>query len=236
MDKIQDTFTEMGGEFVSSPFFMKEKLQHTKAIIFDWDGVFHSGYKNESGSSVFSECDSMGINMLRFGFYLENNSIPKTLIVTGENNKTAFHWGKREHLNGIFYKIKNKANLIPFLKEEYDINPEEILFVFDDILDLSLAKECGLRVLITKKANPYFIQYCKKHKLCDYITACSGEEHALREVSELCLNLMGRFDETIDKRMEFTGDYHPYITQRNEIPTSIYTLKEGKVVVADPAK
>ena len=233
MDKIQDTFEKMGGEFVSSPFFIKEKLHHIKAIVCDWDGVFHSAYKDESGSSLFSECDSMGMNMLRFGLYLEHDkNIPFTAIITGENNKTAFHWGKREHLEGVFFKIKNKVELLPYLKEEFGISPGEILFVFDDILDLSLAKECGLRMLITKKANPYFIQYCIKQKLCDYVTGCSGEEHAIREVSELCLNLLGRFEETIDKRMEFNGDYQPYIQGRNEIETKICTLKEGKVVEA----
>ena len=231
MDKIQDTFEKMGGEFVSSPFFIKKKLHKIKALIFDWDGVFHSGYKNESGSSSFSESDSMGINMLRFGLYLEhNNQLPFTAIITGENNKTAFYWGKREHLEGVFFKIKNKVELLPHLKETYNINPEEILFVFDDILDLSLAEQCGLRMLIQKKANPLFIQYCINNKLCDYVTASSAEEHALREISELTLSLLGRFEETIEKRMEFTGDYQPYITKRNTIPTGIFTLQEGKVI------
>ncbi len=230
MDNIQDTFEKLGGEFVSSPFFMKEKLQNIKALVFDWDGVFHSGYKDESGSSSFSESDSMGINMLRFGLYLEqNHQQPFSAIITGENNKTAFYWGKREHLNGVFFKIKNKVELLPFLKEEYGVNPDEILFVFDDILDLSLAKECGLRMLVQKAANPLFIQYCIKNNLCDYVTGSSASEHALREISELCLSLLGRLDETIDKRMEFSGDYQPYISNRNTIPTNIYTLKEGVV-------
>lgn len=227
MKRTQDTFEKKGAEFVSTPFSIKERLLRIKAIVCDWDGVFHSGYKDEHGSSSFSETDSMGINMLRFGFYLENKALPTTAIITGENNETAYYWADREHLDAVLFKIKNKAEALPFLKKQFDIKPEEILFVYDDILDLSLAKEVGLRFLVNKKANPLFIEYCKEHKLCDYITACGGNENALREISEVCLNLMGRFNETIDERIKYDGIYHEYITERNEIQTEVLTLKDG---------
>jgi len=231
MNRIQHTFEAKGGEFVSSPFSIKERLGHIKAIVCDWDGVFHSGHKDEHGSSSFSEADSMGVNMLRFGLYLElNKTMPQTIIITGENNETAYYWAEREHLDLVIFKLKNKVDALPFLKKQYNLDPDEILFVFDDILDLSLAKEVGLRMLVTRSSNPNFISYCKEHKLCDYVTAHSGNEHALREISELCLKLLGRFEETIEKRMEFTGDYTPYIESRNELQTEIITLKNGNPV------
>lgn len=232
MDKIQDIFEAKGGEFVSSPFSMKNRLQNIKAIICDWDGVFHNGYKNEHGSSSFSEADSMGMNMLRFGLYLEHNStLPQTIIITGENNETAYYWAEREHLDLVIFKLKNKVEALPFLKKQFNLEPEEILFVFDDILDLSLAKQVGLRMLVTRSSNPNFITYCKENNLCDYVTGHSGNEHALREISELCLKLLGRFDETIQKRVEYSGDYQPYIETRNEVETEIITLKNGMPVM-----
>ena len=230
MENIHDIFEKKGGEFVSSPFSIKERLPHIKAVVSDWDGVFHSGYKNEHCSSSFSEADSMGFNMLRFGLYLERNEMPVTGILTGENNETSFSWAEREHLDLVIFNLKNKVEALRFLKKQYNINPDEILFIFDDILDLSLAKEVGLRFLVNRNANPFFIKYCKTHKLCDYITYSDGNNHAVREVSELCLKLMGKFEETIEKRMEFTGDYQPYLEQRNDISTEIITLRDGMPV------
>ena len=44
---------------------LSTSFRNIKAIILDWDGVFHSGYKSLKGESQFSEADSMGMNMLR---------------------------------------------------------------------------------------------------------------------------------------------------------------------------
>ncbi len=218
-DKSVEPYREMGGEFVSSPFLIKKKLGNIRAVLFDWDGVFHSGYKNEERSSTFSEADSMGVNMLRFGLYLQNGEMPFVAVISGENNPTALFWANREHLNAVFSGMKNKVEVLPVLKKKFGIEPEEVLFVFDDILDLSLAAVCGLRFLITKRANPLFIDYCRDNKLCDYISANDGGNFAVREVTEMALVLMGRFRETIEKRMDYGKDYKPYIATRNRIRT-----------------
>ena len=65
---IPEAFKKIGGEFVISPEDLAHKLKNIKVLIFDWDGVFHAGHKNENRSSTFSEADSMGINMLRFHY------------------------------------------------------------------------------------------------------------------------------------------------------------------------
>lgn len=227
LDNIKETFEKIGSQFILPIEKFPEKLSEIKAIIFDWDGVFHSGYKNESGSSSFSETDSMGINMLRFGLYLKHGKIPFSSIITGENNLTALHWGEREHLNAIFLSVKDKAQLLPYLMETYNLNPSEILFVFDDILDLSLAKSCGLRFMVKKKANPFLIEYCIQNGLTDYVTACEGNEHALREISEVCLTILGVFNETVYERMRFSDKYKPYIEKRQTIQTNSFSFKTG---------
>lgn len=230
-DSIEHIFEEMGGNFVLSPFLFKQGLANIKALVFDWDGVFHGGEKNEHASSSFNESDSMGINMLRFGFYLQNGSIPLSVIVTGERNQTAFHWAEREHMHAVLYRIKNKVEALHFLERQYNIKADEILFVFDDILDLSLAKEVKLRLMVRNTSSPLLAHYCTSNKLCDYLTAHSGGERALREISEMCLGLMGRFNETVEKRIHYTGDYETYIEKRNDIETSVITLRNGLPVV-----
>lgn len=213
------------GEFIEDEKVIAEKLQNIKALIFDWDGVFHNGYKKNNSESSFSEADSMGINMLRFSYYLRNNTIPYTAIITGENNETATYFAKREHFDAIFLKSKNKIEILDWLTQHNKFTNEEVLFVFDDILDLSLAKVCGLRFMVNREASFMLKPYCKTNKLCDYITKNDGGNHALREICELAISLTGDYDQVIDKRIKFTGDYSKYIEIRNSIVTQSSALK-----------
>ncbi len=206
---------------------MKEKLAKIKVLLFDWDGVFHAGHKNEHKSSTFSEADSMGVNMLRFGFWLQNGEMPITAIISGENNVTAKYWAQREHLDATFSSAKNKVEILAFIKDKHDVDPDEVMFVYDDILDLSLAKEVAHRVLIYRKANPLFIDYCRDKGYYDFLTHNDGGNHGVREACELTLDAMGRFEETIEKRVAFSGEYSTYNSERLALNTTHFMAKDG---------
>jgi 3-deoxy-D-manno-octulosonate 8-phosphate phosphatase (KDO 8-P phosphatase) len=206
---------------------MDSKLAKIKAVLFDWDGVFHAGHKNENRSSTFSEADSMGVNMLRFGFWLQNKKMPFTAIISGENNITAKYWAKREHLDATFSSAKNKVEILAFMSDKHDIKPEEIMFVYDDILDLSLAKEVGFRVMINRLANPLFVEYCRDRDYYEFVTHNDGGNHGVREACELTLDAMGKFEETIEKRVAFFGDYTKFNTLRTGIEIENFVSKNG---------
>ncbi len=227
----QDIFTAAGGRFITPPERLRDKLLGIKAILFDWDGVFNHGEKGQI-PSPFNEVDSMGINMLRFGYYMLSGQIPYTAIVTGETNHTAFHWAKREKLNDVFFQVKHKFDIIKHLEKESGIAPYEVLFVFDDILDLSLAKDAGARFLVNRKSNPLFIDYCVAHSLCDYITFSPGNEYAIREISEVALDSLGMFEKTIEERMLFKGVYNNFLSEKMQVNTTFRKSSEGDFVQA----
>jgi 3-deoxy-D-manno-octulosonate 8-phosphate phosphatase (KDO 8-P phosphatase) len=208
------------GEFIENQDVIAKKLKNIKALIFDWDGVFHSGYKKSNKESSFSEADSMGINMLRFSYFLKDNTIPFTAIITGENNETADYFAKREHFDEIFLKVKNKIEILDWLTQHKGFTNEEVLFVFDDILDMSIAKVCGLRFMVNRDASFMLTSYCKKNQLCDYITKNNAENHAIREISEVAISLMGDYDRVIEKRINYDEDYLNYLKIRNSIKTN----------------
>jgi 3-deoxy-D-manno-octulosonate 8-phosphate phosphatase (KDO 8-P phosphatase) len=213
-------FKDNGGQFITQPDALDTKLTKIKALIFDWDGVFNRGEKG-TVPSPFNETDSMGINMMRFGRFLMQDVIPFTAIVTGETNQTAFNWAKRENLDHVFYQVKNKVQILSYLKNRYSIEKDEILFVFDDILDLSLAAESGARFLVSRKANPLFTDYCIRKSCVDYITFSTGGDYVLREISELVLALWGMFDTTLDRRIAFDDRYQEFLAMKKQINTEI---------------
>lgn len=146
--------------------------------------------------------------------------MPITAIISGENNTTARYWAEREHLDATFGGVKNKREILALLKEKHGIAPHEILFVYDDILDLSLAQEVGVRIMINRVANPLFVNYCREHNLYEYLTTQDGGNHGVREACEVMLDAMGKFEETIEKRVAFDGMYSIYNTQRLQLDTS----------------
>lgn len=215
-ENLQKLFESNGGTFRTPPAKLSEKLKGIKALLFDWDGVFHSGSKSESEISSFSEADSMGINMLRFAYYLRNQQIPYSAIVTGENNPTARFFAQREHFDAVFAGVKDKRIVLEKICAQNKLKPEEILFVFDDILDLSVAKQVGVRMMIHRKSGVLLNHYAQKHQLFDYKTATEGNRHAIREVCELSLGLLGQFDKVIEERMHFSETYQTYISLRDQ--------------------
>ena len=230
LNKIETLFTKQGGEFISSPLFILKKLQKIKAFIFDWDGVFNSGTKGESISSTYTEADSMGTNLLRFSYWLKNNQkLPITAIITGENNHSAKKLATREHFHHIYFKIPNKALALNHLLETFKLNSEEIAFCFDDVLDFPIAKQCGLRFMIRRNASPMFKNYAIENKLCDYISAQQGGNHAVREITELIMSLNGNFNKVLGERTDFSETYTTYLQNRNMPETQMFTAGNKKI-------
>ena len=211
------------GDFLAEPAVIYDRLVEIKAYVFDWDGVFNNGEKNENGSSPYNEIDSMGINMLRFNHFLREGQNPVVAVISGERNTAAFTLAGREHFHAVYYKIKNKSEALAHLCHAHNIQPHEVAFFFDDVLDLSMAGSCGLRILVGDDCNPMFKYLVKTNNFADYITHNDGGDHALREAAELLMGLSGRYDETIMQRVHFSDSYQEYLDARDTQQTVHYT-------------
>ena len=153
LKSIARLFTEAGGKFIAPPEKIVNHLNDIRVIIFDWDGVMGSGRKGEGVSSTFHEADSMGINMLRYGFWRKNNKLPYAAIITGESNQTAVQFAQRENFHSVYRGVKNKKTALKHLLELYKLSGSQALFVFDDINDLGIAEMCGLRMLVNRSCR-----------------------------------------------------------------------------------
>lgn len=222
------------GKFIVSPDELREKFLKIKAFVFDWDGVFNNGQKSETGTSIFSEVDAMGTNLLRFNFYQRNGSMPITAIISGENNSAAFALATREHFQAVYYGIKFKALALQHFCMTMNLKPDEVAFVYDDVLDLSMAEKCGLRVMVNRACNPLLIDFAVERNMVDYITAADGHNHAVREMSELMIGISGVYKHTIEARMNFTDEYLLYLQTRNQAKTICYTAQASSIIEKQP--
>lgn len=230
MSHLTQLFSSVGGQFITPEADIIEKLKQIRAFVFDWDGVFTDASKDSAMQSRFNEADSMGTNLLRFSYYLNHKEIPVTAIISGEKNATAFKFVERECFHSSYSRFANKLEAADHLCEQHGISKNEIAYFFDDVLDLSLADQCGIRIFIQRPTSPLFNEFVQKHKLCDYTTAATCGQYAVREACELLIGLHGNFDKTITERMMFSEDYNEYLKQR-KATTPLYYTTENNIVV-----
>ena len=227
MNNTEHIFTELGGIFCRPFAEIEAKLAKIKAFIFDWDGVFNEGTKSAQGGSPFSEVDAMGTNMLRFGYFLHHNHIPKVAILTGEENPAAAFLGNRECFHGIYFKSTDKRIAFEHFLSTHNLHPEEVAFVFDDVLDLAVAERCGLRFMVRHNGSPLLSHYVIDKDIADYLTG--NETHAVREVCELVLGIFGQYQDAIFHRSHFDETYQKYLAARNEVKSQTWVTKDGQV-------
>lgn len=213
------SFKEGGAQFSANEQELKERIASIRMLIFDWDGVFNNGFKNGSGSSHFSEIDSMGINLLRYGLYQLGGNLPRTYIISGASNASARAFAEREHFDGVYLNYKNKLDAFQRMLEKHRIKKEETAFFFDDVLDLGLAEQVGFRVFMGNGHSSAFSAFVQKKKLWDLIPARSGKDHGLRESCDLMLTALGIYDNVVEDRLNYTDVYSEYWKKRQSIPT-----------------
>jgi 3-deoxy-D-manno-octulosonate 8-phosphate phosphatase (KDO 8-P phosphatase) len=211
--QIQDFFK---GKFLTASGPLLEKFLKIKAFVFDWDGVFNNGIKDENGSSAFSEVDAMGTNLLRYNHFILHDKVAAMAVISGEQNKAAFTLATREHFDAVYYKVLHKADALRHFCNKKNLQLHEVAFVFDDVLDFSLAELAGLRIMVSRHCNPLMIDFAIREGLVDYLTFADGGHHAVREAVELLTALSGRYNETIAGRMQFNEHYRRFLHLRNQ--------------------
>jgi 3-deoxy-D-manno-octulosonate 8-phosphate phosphatase (KDO 8-P phosphatase) len=229
LPEIVDKFSAAGGSFVTPVEELVKKLEECRAVVFDWDGVFNAGRKGQASSSGFSEADSMGTNMLRYGLWRKLGQLPYTAIISGESNESAIAFAKREHLTAVYTGIRKKQDVIAHLSAEDDLQSQQIVCVFDDINDLPMAANCGLRFMVRRDSSPMFADYIKRHGLCDYVTGARSGSNPVREICELLLGLMIMYDDVVASRVASDDEYENYLATRQSVPTRCYTQKDDTI-------
>jgi 3-deoxy-D-manno-octulosonate 8-phosphate phosphatase (KDO 8-P phosphatase) len=226
IDDVTEIFQKLGGEFYVQPSMMAEKMKRIKAFVFDWDGVFNNGQKTASGGSPFSEVDSMGVNLLRYSYYASEGRLPVTLIISGEKNESAYFFSERENFKYCFYKVAHKLKALEFLCAQEGLQADEVAYFFDDVLDIPIARRCGIRILVNQRSNGLFLEYCKRHDLIDYLTSSEGGRFAVREAAEMLIGITGNYDDVITGRTENSDLYQSYIKERRLTTPQFFTLGE----------
>jgi len=156
---------------------IRGKLKKIKLIILDVDGVLTDGhlYYDYQGYQIkrFSVKDGLGIR------YLQQAGL-KICIVSGGKEDVIKKRAEDLNIKHIYCCIKNKKEKVEILQDLFEVNKENILYVGDDLNDLTVRKSVGLLIAPNDSSK-------KLKKYCDGILKNNGGYGAVRELAERLL-------------------------------------------------
>ncbi len=215
------SFVELGTRFLKPPDVLHRELAGIRALLFDWDGVFNDGWRDASGGSPFSEVGSMGVNLLRFTLWQRDKKRIPCGVITGQQNSQAERFTEREKFDHLFMGFTNKPAAFEEFLRHHGLEGRQVAFFYDDILDLPIARRCGLRIMIRRPNGPLFEDHVVAKGDADILTRFSGGENGLREACELLVGLAGNAGDMIEHRVRYSDLYQEYLADRSKVERSI---------------
>ncbi|MBI1316861.1 phosphatase [bacterium] len=216
-----NAYEQRGARFPRGVEQVSVAVRKVRLLLFDWDGVFNNGSKSGMEGSGFSEVDSLGTNLLRYGLYLHHGSLPRTAILSGARNETAEAFAAREHFDAVYTQFKDKSEALSHLCSQWQLEPEQVGFFFDDVLDLAPATRCGLRVFLGSGHSASLADFVETRELADVVPARSGGQGGVRESCDLLLEALGVYAACVEDRMALNERYLHFWNWRQTLETQV---------------
>ncbi len=160
---------------------MLKLSKNIKFIISDFDGVFTDGSiyiseKNEVQKKLNFK-DIMGVSILIKNGYNFG-------IISGESSNILNYFKEKFNIKEIHGGIRQKGIVLKEIMDKYNLAPEEVLYIGDDINDISAMELVNYRIA-PKNHNP--ILPFKVPNL--QITENQGGDGAIREIADTLVYL-----------------------------------------------
>ena len=153
------------------------KASTIKLALFDVDGVLTDGKLHYSADGeqmkVFHALDGHGLKMLKSaGIDVGVISARKSLALQARLNDLGI---KHCHLG-----VNDKREVFDRLLEQLSLSGEDCCFVGDDVIDLPVMTQCGLKFSV---ANGHFIV----QDVADWVSPLTGGQGAVRAICDVLL-------------------------------------------------
>lgn len=158
-------------------------LKKIKALVFDVDGVL-----SRETIPVSPTGEPMRTVNIKDGYALQLavKCGLNVAIITGARNEAVKVRYKGLGINDIYIGASVKKDCLDELILMYDLKPEEILYMGDDIPDYEVMQICGLPVCPADAA-------VEIKQLSKYISSIRGGEGCVRDVVEQVLRAQGKW-------------------------------------------
>ncbi len=169
-----------------------EIANQVKLLVLDVDGVLTDGgiYFDDSGKELkkFNSLDGYGIKMLL------SSGIEVAVISSRSTSSVAY---RMEGL-GVKHCYQNQSDKnikMQQILETLSLNVDQVAFVGDDVMDLTVMKKIALPIAVAN-AHPFV----KEHALL--ITESGGGHGAVREVCDCLLKAHSKYDDLMKSHLK----------------------------------
>ena len=166
-----------------------EKAKDVKLLLLDVDGILTDGsiaYTDEGKEiKTFNVRDGFGINILR-------KAGVETGLITARSSEALVRRSQDLQLKYVYQGIRKKVEMFEKVREELNLQAQEIAYMGDDWLDLSLLSRVGFSATASD-ASP------EVKKIVDYVARYPGGRGAVREVCELIIDAKGEYESLLNQ-------------------------------------
>jgi len=158
-----------------------QRARAVRMIIFDVDGVLTDGslFYDDRGEEykAFNSRDGHGIKMLRA-------SGVDTGIITGRTSNIVLHRARNLGIDHIFQGADDKLAAYGELLARVGLEPKQIAYMGDDVVDLPVMNRCGLAITVPDAPEEVKAR-------CQLVTRAQAGRGAAREACELIMRAQG---------------------------------------------
>lgn len=163
------------------------KAKKIKFLLLDVDGVLTDGriiYDSRGHDMKFFDVhDGLGV-------YCLNRAGIKTILITAKGSRAIKPRARDMAVEAVFENILPKSAVLEKVMKKYGVSGDEICFMGDDLVDLSIMKRVGFPVAVFNACSEI-------KRASSYITFREGGRGAVREVAELILKSQGVWQEIL---------------------------------------
>lgn len=161
----------------------KEKLNQIRAFIFDVDGVLTDGTVHITPAG-----EMLRTMNIKDGFAMKAavESGYRVCIISGGSNEGVRIRLQNLGIQDIYLGVPDKVSCFYEFCDGYQINPNDILYMGDDIPDYHVMQKVGLPSC-PQDASPEIKQ------IADYVSHRNGGKGAVRDVIEQVMKVQGKW-------------------------------------------
>ncbi|MBN1436559.1 MAG: HAD-IIIA family hydrolase [Sedimentisphaerales bacterium] len=168
---------------------MPSDIQQIKMLVMDVDGVLTDGgiiiHDDGSESKCFNVKDGAWLRIWqRQGL--------KTAIITGRQCQAVTHRAEQLEIDFVYQKAHNKLQALDQLVEESKIQPQEMAYVGDDMMDLPVLRRVGFAAAVADALPAVKTE-------AQFVTTKPGGKGAVQEIIEHLLQQMNLIDDALKR-------------------------------------
>ncbi|MDQ8936966.1 KdsC family phosphatase [Acinetobacter rudis] len=172
-----------------SSYVLLEQARDIQALVLDVDGILSDGFVTltNTGDEIksFDIRDGLGMKLVQ-------QAGMKVIIITGRQSQIVHKRMSDLGVDLVFQGREDKGIALKEACAQFDLRPEDCLYMGDDWPDLSAFAIAGMKVTVPNG-------HVEVRKRADLVTQAMGGRGAVREVCDMLLTAKDVYQELLEK-------------------------------------